>query len=307
VAAASKCGRGKTGTLNELHSALAAKGVTPLPPSGFVFHESRVGSTLVANMLAAVPTNVVYSESSPLPPVLSRCHGCDAARRRDLLRKIVDLMGASPRYHTHLFYKFQSITVPNMKILLDAFPDTPWIFVYRDPVQTMMSHFKNGVGNGPCLRARSRPPPATLAVLGMDAAHASRAPKEDYCAAHLAMLTNSALDADASSPKGLLVDYASMPGSILGHVIPNHFGVRLAAEDARRVYATSQTYSKARGSAKLGGEWKGDNEQKERAATDAVKAAADAYLRPTFEKARAATKARTGGDDHVGLKNFAPP
>ena len=33
-----------------------------LEPSGFIFHESRVGSTLVANMLASVPTNLVYSE-----------------------------------------------------------------------------------------------------------------------------------------------------------------------------------------------------------------------------------------------------
>jgi hypothetical protein len=34
-------------------------------PSGFVFHQSRVGSTLVANMLASVSTHLVYSESFP--------------------------------------------------------------------------------------------------------------------------------------------------------------------------------------------------------------------------------------------------
>ena len=34
-------------------------------PSGFVFHESRVGSTLVANSLAANPWNMVFSESDP--------------------------------------------------------------------------------------------------------------------------------------------------------------------------------------------------------------------------------------------------
>lgn len=33
-------------------------------PSGFVFHESRVGSTLIANMLAADPDNMVFSEVS---------------------------------------------------------------------------------------------------------------------------------------------------------------------------------------------------------------------------------------------------
>jgi hypothetical protein len=33
-------------------------------PSGFVFHESRVGSTLIANMFAADPDNMVFSEVS---------------------------------------------------------------------------------------------------------------------------------------------------------------------------------------------------------------------------------------------------
>jgi len=283
-----------------------AQPVKPLAPSGFVFHESRVGSTLVANMLASAPTHVVYSESAPLPVVLNHCRSCDADRKRDLIRKIVDLMGASPRYHTRLFFKFQSITVPNMRVLLDAFPETPWIFVYRDPVQTMMSHFKNGVGNGPCLRAQRHAPPATLAVLGMDAAHASKSKKEDYCAAHLAMLTNAALAANDASPKGLLVDYASMPGSILGYVIPSHFDVALTPEDARRAYVASGTYSKARGSGSKG-KWTGDNEQKEKAATDAIRAAAGAYLQPTYDRAKAATLARTGGDDLLRFKDFAPP
>ena len=36
-----------------------------IKPTGFVFHESRVGSTLVANALASNPWNMVFSESDP--------------------------------------------------------------------------------------------------------------------------------------------------------------------------------------------------------------------------------------------------
>ena len=38
---------------------------------------------------------------------------------------------------------------------LQAFPDTPWIFVYRNPIQTMMSHLDplKGVSGAPCLRS----------------------------------------------------------------------------------------------------------------------------------------------------------
>jgi len=80
---ASKCGKGKSGRLGELYDDLKKKGVTPLEPAGFVFHESRVGSTLVANMLASVPTNLVYSESSPPPVVLNHCRSCGKQRQRD--------------------------------------------------------------------------------------------------------------------------------------------------------------------------------------------------------------------------------
>ena len=37
-------------------------------PSGFVFHESRVGSTLIANLLASDPDNMVFSEVSNYVP-----------------------------------------------------------------------------------------------------------------------------------------------------------------------------------------------------------------------------------------------
>ena len=39
--------------------------VKHLKPSGFIFHESRVGSTLISNMLAADTRNLVFSEASP--------------------------------------------------------------------------------------------------------------------------------------------------------------------------------------------------------------------------------------------------
>ena len=44
-----------------------------LDPAGFIFHESRVGSTLVANILAADPENLVFSESAPPPAIALHC------------------------------------------------------------------------------------------------------------------------------------------------------------------------------------------------------------------------------------------
>src|SRR5208337_3108734 len=50
------------GELNELSKGLA--------PTGFIFHVSRCGSTLLSQMLAALPKNVVISEAAPIDGVL---------------------------------------------------------------------------------------------------------------------------------------------------------------------------------------------------------------------------------------------
>lgn len=67
----SKCdesGRSKKASIQsllaEIESAAGTKSGRVVYPSGFVFHESRVGSTLIANMLASDSDNMVFSEVS---------------------------------------------------------------------------------------------------------------------------------------------------------------------------------------------------------------------------------------------------
>lgn len=44
-----------------------------LEPTGFVFHMSRCGSTLTANLMGASPYNLVYSESKPPTALMGLC------------------------------------------------------------------------------------------------------------------------------------------------------------------------------------------------------------------------------------------
>ena len=83
-------------------------------PTGFVFHESRVGSTLVANLLASDPWTLVFSESAPMANAILHCDSCTTEMQLQLFRDIATLMGRSP-YHKRLFFKFQSATT--MKIM----------------------------------------------------------------------------------------------------------------------------------------------------------------------------------------------
>lgn len=71
--------------------------------------------------------------------------------------------------------------------------------IFRDPVEIMVSNFKgtnNGkMPKGPCLRTKKHPPAAIQAILGKDSERdASGVSNEEYCAAHLAMLCNHALE-----------------------------------------------------------------------------------------------------------------
>lgn len=62
-----------TRTIDELSRAVSLRPA----PAGFIFHESRVGSTLLCNMLAVDPDNVVYSESRPPAQLALHCAGCE--------------------------------------------------------------------------------------------------------------------------------------------------------------------------------------------------------------------------------------
>lgn len=166
-----------------------------LTPNGFVFHESRVGSTLVANTLASDPFSMVFSESTPPANALLHCGECSRDQQIQLFRDVVTLMGNSP-IHKHLFFKFQSITSTKMDIALEAFPDTPFAFVYRDSIQTMMSHLdpRKNTNGAPCLRSKRSPPSFVKNVLVKELGMYINAPNEAWCAAHLHMLCEGALE-----------------------------------------------------------------------------------------------------------------
>ncbi len=87
-------------------------------PSGFVFHESRVGSTLIANMLGSDPRSLVFSESSPPMKALIHSKGSREKRIR-LFRDVLMVMSASP-IHAHIFFKFQSISNTAIDLALEV-------------------------------------------------------------------------------------------------------------------------------------------------------------------------------------------
>ena len=121
-----------------------------LPPKGFIFHMSRCGSTLVAQMLAALPRTIVISEAGPIDSVL-RANFRDPSltddRRAAWLQWMVSALG-QPRTgeEKNFFIKFDCWDTMELGLIEQAFPDVPWIFLYRNPVEVMVSQVAAKVG-----------------------------------------------------------------------------------------------------------------------------------------------------------------
>jgi len=111
------------------------------PPAAFIFHTSRCGSTLVAQILASVPRFMVISEAFILSSILrppARFFTRDHEEHIWLLRNVVNAL-ALPRRDlgAPCFIKFSSRDVHELPLIRSAFPEVPWVFLYREPLEVV--------------------------------------------------------------------------------------------------------------------------------------------------------------------------
>lgn len=114
-------------------------------PTAFVFHASRCGSTLLAQVLAGLASHVVLSEPPPLDAVL-RAHHDDPSVADTQPAWIAALLSAwgQRRRGTEraLVAKLDAWNIFELPLLRRAFPSTPWIYLYRDPLAIVASHLQ---------------------------------------------------------------------------------------------------------------------------------------------------------------------
>lgn len=258
--------------------------------TGVVFHESRCGSTLVANALAAMnpAENRVYSESAPPIAALKSVCGdtyqfCSVHQAGQVLADVMYLMSRSDDpLEKRVFFKIQSIGARNIEVFQNAFPQTPWVFVYRDPVQVMMSQLKMGARNANCVRMRVRPNAHITKLAETKGLTTKELSDEQYCAAHLATITESAVTSMQREPHlGTPVNYVNLPHVLYDLVLPQKFGVELSEEEIANIKKISGVYSKGTGGRQ--GEYKDDTEEKEHLATKEVREAAQLFLEESYK------------------------
>ena len=209
-----------------------------LRPSGFIFHMSRCGSTLVSQMLAALSHNVVISEASPIDTVV-RAKQTNFALSDDQhilwLQWIVGVLGQQRTGDAqNYFVKLDCWHTRELPLFQRAFPDVPWIFLYRDPVEVLVSHLRMP-------GMQMIPGALDPNLFNIEPADRVRSP-EDYCARILARLCQPVVQQQANA-KRLLINYRDLPQALWTAILP-HFGVTCSDED--RVAMMQAAWSNAK-------------------------------------------------------------
>ena len=243
-----------------------------LKPTGFIFHMSRCGSTLASQMLTAIPTNVVISEARPIDSTLrARFAPTETTddQRITWLRWMVSALGQ--RWlggERNFFIKFDAWNALDLPLIRRAFPEVPWIFLYRDPVEVLVSHMNN---RGPHMI----PGVLTPNLFGMDLQTAFSLPPEDYCAKVLASICTAAIEYCRYG--GRLVNYRQLP-DVVPETLLKYFNLRCSDDEIARVGAAAKRDAK-----NPSAPFQNDSQKKRAKATEAIRAAADKWLYPIFE------------------------
>jgi hypothetical protein len=203
-----------------------------LPLKGIVFHMSRCGSTLAAQWLAALPDSVVLSEPEPLDTLLQWPAPFSDT---ETIQALLSALGQPRRESDRgLFLKTDCWHMAHIDRLLTAFPRTPWVFLYRDPVEVLVSHQRM---------------PGWHMVPGSMAVHGLHPPAELWNnplgngAWILSAMLKQAGQAMERHDNGLLLNYSELPEA-LETKLAAHFGMELTTSTIETLRPITRRHSK---------------------------------------------------------------
>lgn len=178
-----------------------------------------------------------------------------------------------------------------------AFPDVPWVFVFRETVEIMQSLLRQGAKMSPKVCTRYRrfgfrgQAPSVRKVINHSGKPFEELTPIQYCAAHVGGLALAAVNEydrsinDSSrTTMGRFVEYTQMPDIVWKDILPNHFGVKSMPQDAiTKMEKIAGTYSKGRG-AQNQKEWEEDSTAKQLSATPAVIQASNLMVSKVYKR-----------------------
>jgi hypothetical protein len=242
------------------------KQLDSVAPTGFIFHSSRCGSTLVANACRAVSNSIVLSEANAIDKLIARfITDADNSVKESLysvfLRGVVHALA---QRHTgneqNLFIKFACCSFTQFERIKRIWPNVPWLFLYRDPVETIVSNIRNVPpwlidSDRRVLASITNTSPAAIAKMSL----------EELCARTIGSLYSTAYD--LANGNGMLLNYKQLSVPVIADVL-NFFKVSLSTEELERIARTSEVYSKEASGTRA---FVADRDTKQKLASDLIR------------------------------------
>ncbi|EJN26377.1 hypothetical protein PMI36_01024 [Pseudomonas sp. GM79] len=251
-----------------------------LAPSAFIFHASRCGSTLISQMLAQLDSHIVVSEPPPLDALLRS--DLPAVERRAAIKGLLSAYGQRRLgSEQRLIIKLDAWNITELPVLHECFPETPWLFVYRDPLEIAVSHLR---------RPGMHMVPGMIGASGLD----DELPfdsREDYIARRVGRLLASGL-AQCRAFGGLAVNYSELPQAMAGR-LAEFFG--LDELQREQVFAAVGQHAKQPSDVFVG-----DSDDKRREATALLLERVERWARAPYEALVA--KSCIDGTDAIASK-----
>jgi hypothetical protein len=206
-----------------------------IQPSAFIFHVSRCGSTLMTQMLSTLSHCIVLSE----PPVIDMFFNTmNESKETNIatFQKLIHALGQR-RFanEKNVIIKLDSWHLGQIRFIREAFPNTPMLFLYREPRQVLASHQRQ---RGP----QMIPDFVNFGDLQVEYSTLSPGDLDAYCLAVLDQFYSAAIQHHAMS--GLqLINYSELP-AIIWEKLLSQLAIDCNAEELAQMKARSQFHSK---------------------------------------------------------------
>jgi hypothetical protein len=247
-------------------------------PTGFIFHSSRCGSTLVANACRAIANSIVLSEANAIDKLVARfiTDAPEGSVKQSLysifLRGVVHALGQRRSGNEqHLFIKFACCSFAQIERIRRIWPRVPWIFLYRDPVETIVSNITNVP---PWLLDNDRR--VLASIIGASPTEEMRL--EELCARTIGSFYATA--ERVADDNAMLINYNELSLPVISRLL-RFFKVSPSGEELEKIEHGSRMYSKEASGMRT---FVTDTDAKQQLASNLVREAAETWAMKPYQR-----------------------
>ncbi len=251
------------------------KQLDSVPPTGFIFHSSRCGSTLVANACRAISGSIVLSEANAIDKLIARFitdtgnpvkESLYSVFLRGVVHALAQRRSAEER---HLFIKFACCSFAQIERIRRIWPAVPWLFLYRDPVETIVSNMKEVP---PWLIDNDR------RVLSSIIGDNGEMSLEELCARTIGSLYSTAYN--LANGNSMLLNYKQLSVPVIAKVL-KFFNVNPSIEEMETITRMCKVYSKEASGTRA---FVSDTDTKLRLASDLIRQMSERWAAEPYQR-----------------------